>query len=115
MSFVDAVRDGFVRVIDFNGRSSRSAYWWFYLFYVLGYIAVVLVDRAIFSEPILTAIYQLGMLIPHLSLQVRRLHDINRSGWWILIALTGVGLLVLLFWFCCESDAEYNDFGSPTR
>lgn len=74
---------------QFSGRAPRAEYWWFYLFLLIAYIVTVLIDSMIGSSllgpyGILTVILWLGLIVPSLAVGVRRLHDTNRTGWWIL-------------------------------
>lgn len=74
---------------QFSGRAPRAEYWWFYLFVLIAYIAAVIIDTMLGSNlfgpyGILTAILWLGLIVPTLAVGVRRLHDTNRTGWWLL-------------------------------
>lgn len=92
---------------QFSGRAPRAEYWWFYLFVVIAYIVAVFVDSAMGSSllgpyGILTAILWLCAIVPSLAVGVRRLHDTNRTGWWMLapivpyiIALAMIGPALL--------------------
>ena len=88
MGFVEATKSFFTRYTDFSGRSSRSEYWWAYLgvmliFFVLGFVAGLLGDVGM----IILGIAYLGILVPSIGIGVRRLHDVDKSGWMMLIAL----------------------------
>lgn len=102
----------------FSGRSQRSEYWYFFLFYLLIVIALGLLDVALgtFDEEeglgLLSGIFVLAMLIPSLAVGVRRLHDIGRSGWWLLIALVPIiGTIVLVVFAVRDSDPGDNRYG----
>jgi len=102
----------------FSGRSRRSEYWYFILFYFIIYIALAFVDRVTGTfDPksgigLLTAIFALALLIPSLSVSVRRLHDTDRSGWWLLIGFIPlIGAIVLIVFFAQDSGAGTNRFG----
>ena len=56
--------------------------------------------------------YSLVTLIPSISVSVRRLHDIDKSGWWLLLCLTGIGILLIIYWACLGSDEDENRYGS---
>lgn len=56
--------------------------------------------------------YSLVTLIPSISVSVRRLHDIDKSGWWLLLCLTGIGILLIIYWACLDSDEDENRYGS---
>ena len=115
MNFVQAIRSVFVNYFNFSGRASRSEYWLFYLFLIIADIAVDIADTLIFGDaefaPI-NLIFFLGVLIPTVAVSVRRLHDIDRTGWWGLLLLTVVGLLVLLYWNLKPGDEGENRFGN---
>lgn len=103
---------------DFSGRARRSEYWYFILVYMLILIALSIVDVVMgwFSTDagvgVLSGIYTLALLIPSLSVAVRRLHDTDRSGWWLLIGLIPlIGGIVLLVFFVQDSQAGTNRFG----
>ncbi|MFE8729916.1 DUF805 domain-containing protein, partial [Aeromonas hydrophila] len=87
----------------FNGRARRTEYWMFVLCNVVFMLLVGMVDRLIGSDKeILSAIYSLAVLLPSLAVAVRRLHDTDRSGWWLLIGLIPViGTLVLIYFMVC--------------
>ena len=102
----------------FSGRSRRSEYWYFILFYFIIYIALAFVDRVTGTfDPksgigLLTAIFALALLIPSLSVSVRRLHDTDRSGWWLFIGFIPlIGAIVLIVFFALDSGAGTNRFG----
>lgn len=112
-AYLDALR----RYFDFSGRSTRSQFWLFTLGAIMASIAALIVDGASGSgtagEPgLVTSLVLLGHLIPSLSVMVRRLHDIDRSGWWVLLGLVPlVGSIVLLVFACTASTAGANRFG----
>ena len=96
----------------FSGRSRRSEYWYFALFNVIIAIVLMLIDRAAGTYPALYAIYVLAVLIPGLAVSIRRLHDTNRSGWWLLIDLIPlVGAIILIVFLAQDSDAGDNQYG----
>ena len=102
----------------FSGRSRRSEYWYFILFYLIIYIALSFIDGvtgtfdAKSGIGLLTAIFSLALLIPSLAVSVRRLHDTDRSGWWLLIGLVPlIGAIVLIVFFVQDSGAGTNRFG----
>ena len=106
----------------FSGRSRRSEYWYFALFYVIFYVAATVVDVMIGSFErssgigACTAILALALLIPSISVTVRRLHDTGRSGWWILIGLIPlVGGIILLVFMCQDGEPGVNRFGANPK
>ena len=115
MNFIEAISAGFRNYVNFKTRSARSEYWFWILFVILVVIATSLVDLAIApggSIQPLTTIAQLALFLPGLSVSVRRLHDVDRSGWWILIGLIPlIGAILLLVWFCSRGTIGPNRFG----
>ena len=74
---------------NFSGRAPRAEYWWYYLFLMIAYVAAIFIDSALGSSllgpyGILTLVVWLGAIVPTLAVGVRRLHDTNRTGWWML-------------------------------
>ena len=95
---------------QFEGRASRSEYWWFYLVTVL---AGGVADRV---SGTVGNIASLVLLLPSLALAARRLHDTGRSGWWFLLIFTIIGIPVVLYWLVKDSDAGANKYGEgPAR
>jgi uncharacterized membrane protein YhaH (DUF805 family) len=116
MSFQDAVRTCLTqKYVDFSGRARRSEYWWFALFnFIVGIVANV-IDRVI-GHTILGVVVSLALLLPGLSVGVRRLHDTGRSGWWLLIGLIPlVGGIVLLVFFVGDSNPGDNQHGPSPK
>ena len=108
VSFGEAIQMAIVQnYCKFYGRSSRSEYWWYQLFLWLLSCVVSLV----FGEGSIAGLIDLGLLLPTLGLSVRRLHDTCHSGWWLLLALTGIGIFVLLYWFILDSYHGDNEYG----
>ena len=106
VGFLDAVKLFFRNYANFKGRSRRSEYWFAYLFTSLLSFAVGAI------APDLLSLASLVILIPSVSLSVRRLHDIGKSGWWYLIGLIPVvGSILLIVWFCKDSAPGENACG----
>ena len=106
----------------FSGRSRRSEYWYFGLFYLIFYVAAAVVDVMIGSFErtsgigVCTAIVALALLIPSISVTVRRLHDTGRSGWWLLIGFIPlVGWIILLVFMCQDGEPGANRFGANPK
>jgi uncharacterized membrane protein YhaH (DUF805 family) len=113
MGFQEAVRSGFDHYTKFDGRASRPMYWWWVLFAIIAAVAANIVD-AIIGAPIFSVIVGLGLLLPGLSVSIRRLHDTNRTGWWILIGLIPlIGAIILIVFYVQEGDAGENQYGPP--
>ncbi len=115
MSFSEAVKSGFDHYVKFDGRASRPAFWWWFLFTILVAIALQVMDGIIFNESmLLTIVVWLGLILPNLSVSIRRLHDTDRSGWWVLIAFVPIiGFIVLLVFYLQKSDPGDNRYGPP--
>ena len=93
MNFTQAIVFGFLNCLDFRGRASRPEFWFWVLFSVIGAIATNTLDAAIFvyhhglsplNSP-LSNIFTLVALLPSLAVATRRLHDVDRTGWWMLL------------------------------
>ena len=111
MSFTEAIRDAFSKYVTFRGRSSRSAYWWFYLFGVLAVLAALAIDTALDTGGVVYVLVALVLLLPNLAVSIRRLHDAGHSGWWMLIALVPlIGFIVLLV-FTLQGSQPPNRWG----
>ena len=107
---------------NFSGRARRSEYWYFILFNMLFAIAAMVLDNVlgITFDPIpygpLYILYALATLIPGLGVVVRRLHDVDKSGWFILIALIPIiGSIWLLVLFCTEGTKGTNKYGNDPK
>ncbi|KPL17442.1 MAG: hypothetical protein AMS26_01020 [Bacteroides sp. SM23_62] len=95
----------------FSGRARRKEYWYFVLFNLIIYIILSIIDYAI-NSAILSTIYSLGVLIPSIAVAVRRLHDTNRTGWWLLIGLIPIiGWIVLIIFMVLDSQKGENQYG----
>lgn len=103
--------DGLKKYADFDGRATRTQFWMFFLFYVIFYVALVVLSQFIDIAAALLGIYALALLIPTLSINARRLHDTGRSGWWQLLGLIPlIGAIVLLIFYVTESQGD-NQYG----
>ncbi len=111
--FVDYLKNNYA---NFNGRISRRQYWMFALYSVLISFALNIVIMILPFLAVLSLIYALALLVPSFSLIIRRLHDINLSGWFLLISIVPVlGALALLFLLCMPSDKGENKFGTEVK
>jgi uncharacterized membrane protein YhaH (DUF805 family) len=117
MNFSQAIASGFQNYLTFAGRASRSEYWYWILFTVLGSVVTAIVDYALFDTSTilpLNSIFNLVCLLPILGLFWRRMHDIDRTGWWFLITFTIIGNILLLIFLCMQGTAGPNRFGPAT-
>ncbi len=136
MGFGDAVKNAIVNnYVNFSGRASRSEYWWFTLFNVILAIVLLPVDMALGYDPFAydpmdpyaasstgpaSIIATLALVLPGMGLMWRRLHDGNRSGWWVLIGIIPLiscfGIFVLLYFLIAEGQPHANQYGAvPTN
>ena len=116
MNFPQAISSVFRNYVTFSGRASRSEFWYWVLFTIIGAVVTLILDQAVFSDSDyspLNLIFNLVCFLPGLAVGVRRLHDIGRTGWWWLIAFTIIGLVVLIVWDCQKSDPGPNAYGPP--
>ena len=109
MNFTDAIKTCLSKYADFNGRASRSEYWWFVLFVFVVGAASSIVSHA------LAGLFHLAVLLPSLAAAARRLHDTNRSGWLQLIALIPVLGWIAIIYLLAQEGKDPNQFGpAPT-
>lgn len=103
--------------VTFSGRARRKEYWMFVLFNIIVSVILGIVDYLLFGgSGMLGIIYSLAILLPSVAVLVRRLHDTNRSGWWVLIILIPIiGSLVLLVFAVLEGEKETNRFGPDPK
>ena len=117
--YLNAVQNNYV---NFSGRARRSEYWYFILCYYIIAILAVVIDNALglandlTGYGFITLAVTLGHILPSLSLVVRRLHDVGKSGWFYLIAfipiIGGIWLFVL---FCTEGTRGENKYGADPK
>lgn len=124
MNMTTAVKTVFSKFYTFTGRASRPEFWWYYLFIIILYIIAALIEGMVVHpllgfEPYapeagqpLQVILTIAIFLPTLAVAIRRLHDIDRSGWWYLVGLVPIiGTLALLWWFTRPSSEGPNRFG----
>ena len=119
MNFRIAVIKCFMLYAVFSGRAKRAEFWWFFLFCaILGLMGQVVdtslgLDSSIGGNGLFTTLIQLATLLPSLAVGARRLHDINRSGWWQLLWIViFIGWIPLVIWLASASKNENNRFGA---
>lgn len=110
MEFGDAIRDGFSKYATFSGRSSRSAYWWWFLFALLVTVLANILD-AITGTFVLRVIVGLGLFLPGLAVLVRRYHDAGHSGWWVLLFIIPIVGVVVWLIFTLTDSKPPNEWG----
>lgn len=125
MDFTASISTCLSKYATLKGRASRSEFWWFALgSFVFSYLLIFMINFQLLANPeaewwvllllVLTMnIAMIAIAIPQFSSAVRRLHDIGKSGWWLLITLTIVGVVVLWIWLAKEGMQEVNKYGEP--
>lgn len=106
----------------FSGRSRRKEYWYFFLINLIITFILLIVDKITGTYSLQTgmgllgSLYSIAVFIPNISVTVRRLHDINRTGWWVLIALIPIiGAIILLIFMVQDSTPGENRFGNNPK
>lgn len=104
MGLFHAISYGFKHFADFSGRASRSEFWWWFLFsIIIGLLSLI---------PVIGWLLAIIMFLPNLSMQVRRLHDTGRSGWyWLLAFIPLIGFICLLVFYLQDSKPGENEYG----
>ena len=113
MNFGEAISACMAKYATFEGRGSRSEFWWFYLFTILMSWGASIVGALTLhgAGDALSLLVNLALMVPSIAASTRRLHDTNRSGWWVLITLTIIGIIPLIYWWAKESDPAENQYG----
>ena len=120
MDISTSIKVCFKKYAEFSGRASRSEFWWFALFCFIGGIITAVVDTMILgysseSYGPTNIIFTVITFLPGLAVGARRLHDINKSGWWQLITLTIIGIILLIIWFTTVGKSKKNPHGNPIK
>lgn len=126
------------RYAQFSGRSQRKEYWMFLLFIFIGSFVLSTLDSLLglggsassysthgpgmfmagsrMNGGVLNAIFSLGILVPSIAVTARRLHDIDKSGWWMLIAIIPlIGWIIAIVWYCTDGTRGPNRFGPDPK
>jgi uncharacterized membrane protein YhaH (DUF805 family) len=116
MNFITAIKLCFIRYAQFSGRASRSEFWFFVLFGILGSWIAIIIDTMILNyswekDGPVYLIFQIIILIPSIAVGARRLHDLNKSGWWQLLVFTIIGLIPLIYWWSKIGENKRNNHG----
>ena len=119
MTFMKSISVCFSKYADFKGRAKRAEYWWFYFFTTLvqiifSLIINILPENSSFSSMLsgLYILFILAIIIPSVAVGARRLHDSNKSGWWMLIPLTIIGIPYFWYLLIKKGDLVENNYGS---
>ena len=116
MTFQESIAKCMSNYTNFKGRASRSEYWWFYLFCLvidLGITALTTLSLGAETAELYSLLVNLILFRPGLAVAVRRLHDRDRSGWWLLIGFTIIGLIPMIYWLGKEGFKNVNEYGEP--
>ena len=111
MGFTEAIQSGFRNYVNFNGRAARSEYWYWALFVFIVSIVARAIDAAV-GGFIVHFLVTLALVLPSIAVGVRRLHDRDKSGWWLLLAFVPIiGEIILIIWFVRRGTFGPNRFG----
>ena len=118
-TFGQAVKSCFNQYCGFKGRASRAEFWWFALFtaivgFVLGFVDGLLftsTENAFFALLGFSGLFRLGVFLPALAVTARRLHDTDKSGWWMLLYLTIIGGIVVFIFTLLRGNEGSNKYG----
>jgi len=118
MDFQTSVKTCFNKYATFSGRASRSEYWFFYLFTIIASVITWVIDTMLLGygaddTGAISLIFQIIIILPSLAVGARRLHDIGKSGWWQLLVITLIGIILLIVWFATIGSSKKNNYG-PT-
>tara|TARA_B110000967_G_C18611444_1_gene424183 strand:- start:32 stop:403 length:372 start_codon:yes stop_codon:yes gene_type:complete len=120
MDFQTSIKTCFNKYAVFSGRASRSEFWFFILFAIIGGVIGVIIDTMILgysadADGPINLIFNVAILLPSISVATRRLHDIDLSGWWQLLWLTIIGGILLIVWYGTEGKKKRNEHGQPIK
>ena len=114
MSFTEAIKTCFKKYADFSGRARRSEYWFWALFTGIVGAAAVVIEGS--DSTVLSAIVSLAFFIPNLAVAVRRMHDVGKSGWYLLMSLSPlIGWIFVLVQLCTDSVPGPNQYGEDPK
>jgi len=120
MNIQTAVKTCFNKYATFSGRASRSEYWFFYLFTIIASVITWVIDTMLLGygaddTGAISLIFQIIIILPGLAVGARRLHDIGKSGWWQLLVLTLIGIILLIVWFATVGSSKKNNYGPAIK
>ena len=115
MNFAESISFCFSNYANFNGRGRRSEFWWFYLFTWILALGGSVLDFTTtgYGYGVTYWIAALATFIPVIAAGARRLHDVNKSGWWQLIAFTIIGIIPLVIWMATEGTKATKGASNP--
>ena len=112
MNFIESLQTCYKKFFDFSGRASKSEYWWFQLYNTILYILTFVFQNDL---ALLFSILVIANLIPVFAAGVRRVHDSNKSGWWILISFVPIAGLYIFVLLITDGSKGKNRFGSKPK
>jgi len=120
MNFQTSIKTCFNKYAVFSGRASRSEYWFFVLFGVLGGIISAIIDTMVlgYSAEVngpINLIFSVALILPSISVAARRLHDLDKSGWWQLLWFTIIGGILIIIWHATEGTKKNNSHGKSIK
>ena len=110
---INSVINCFNKYFDFETRSSRKEFWYWQLFRILMFLSFTFIESLGLNGLLL--ISNFIFIIPEIAVSIRRLHDINKSGWWQLLWITIIGGILLIIWHATEGEKKKNKFGPPIK
>lgn len=110
--------EAFKKYAIFEGRSSRKAFWFFILFNLIAGFLIGIIDGILginlIKDGFFAPLYSLAVFIPTIAVTVRRLHDVGKSGWWVLIGIIPfIGTIILIIFCVQQSQSGTNQYGEP--
>ena len=116
MTFTKSIEVCFKKFATFDGRAKKSEFWWFQLFCLIVELTGIIFDHLMgYESGFFELVAYVIVLLPSLAVGARRLHDTGRSGWWQLLYLTVIGIIVLIVWWVADGDKKKNKFGQPIK
>ena len=113
--------DALKKYAVFSGRARRKEYWFFFLLYLILYVIAITIDLSmgmvdeVSGYGVFTGLLTLGFILPGIAVLVRRLHDIDKSGWWALLSIVPLVNLVLVVFACMDGTKGENRFGPDSK
>ena len=114
MNFTQSIEVCFKKFSVFDGRSRKSEFWWFQLFCLIVQVIGMILDALMGYTELFVWIGYIVVLLPSLAVGSRRLHDTGRSGWWQLLYITIIGVIVLIVWWVADGGKK-NKYGAPIK
>jgi len=111
MDLIESTKTCLSKFLDADGRASPSEYWWFYLVGVINGLLIVFLSSVSDKLAIVLLIVAVVSIPPHLTAMIRRLHDTNHSGLWVLLMLVPFGIFVVIYWLILSGDEGTNRYG----